>query len=116
MATYSKVLLSESTNGKAITVAATATPGTLIHTAQSGIAGLDEVWLYATNSSATSEVVTVEFGGSSSAENIALEIPPQSGLVLLVPGLCINNSLEVRAFSENGTSINISGYINRLSV
>ncbi len=36
MATYSKVLLSGSTNGKQIKVAATATPGTTIHTAVTG--------------------------------------------------------------------------------
>jgi hypothetical protein len=54
MATFSKELLSGSTNGKAIKVAETATAGTTIHTAVSGTASFDEVWLYAHNSSAIS--------------------------------------------------------------
>lgn len=115
MATYSKVLLSESVNGKAITAAATATPGTLVHTAQAGTAGIDEVWLYATNSSTSSSKLTIEFGGLTNAENIELNVPGESGLVLVVPGLCINNALEIRAFSVNGTDIHISGYVNRIT-
>lgn len=115
MATYSKVLLSESVNGKAISAVATATPGTLVHTAQSGTTGLDEVWIYATNSSSATERLVVEFGGNTSAENIELDIPGESGLLLVVPGLCLNNSLEVRAFSVNGTDIHISGYVNRIT-
>ena len=43
MATFTKTLLSGSTNGKAILVAATATPGTTIHTAVAGTSSLDEM-------------------------------------------------------------------------
>ena len=115
MATYSKVLLSGSTNGKAVSVSATSTPGTLIHTAQSGTSGMDEVWLYATNSSTSTVKVTVEFGGTSVAENIELNIPGESGLVLICPGLVLNNSLEVLAFAATSDVIHISGYVNRIT-
>jgi len=115
MATYSKVFLSESVNGKAITVPAEGTPGTLIHTAQSGTAGMDEVWLYATNSEAATVRLTVEFGGTTAAENIELDIPGESGLILVCPGLVLNNSLEVRAFSAVLNVIHISGYVNRIT-
>ena len=54
MATFSKQLLSGSTNGRPIAVSASATPGTIIHTSQSGTSGIDEVWLYATNTSTSS--------------------------------------------------------------
>ena len=62
MATYSKELLSGSTNGKGILVAATATAGTLIHTAVSGSTDLDEIWLYAVNSSDADVKLTLEWG------------------------------------------------------
>jgi hypothetical protein len=115
MATFSKILLSGSTNGKPIAVAATATAGTTIHTAQSGTSGLDEVWLYAVNSSTASVKLTIEFGGTTTAENIELTVTPESGLVLVVPGLVLNNSLVVRAFAATTNVINISGYVNRIA-
>jgi len=58
MATFSKVILSGSTNGKAVKVAATATAGTTIHTAHA--TALDEIWLYAHNSSASAVKLTLE--------------------------------------------------------
>jgi len=115
MATYSKVLLSESTNGKAISVAATSTPGTALHTAQSGTTGIDEIWLYASNSSTTTTKLTVEFGGTTDAEHIELDIPGESGLVLVCPGLVLNNSLIARAFAATTNDVHISGYVNRIT-
>jgi hypothetical protein len=115
MATYSKQLLSGSTNGRPIIVAASATAGTLIHTSVSGSASLDEVWLYATNTSVSSVKVTVEFGGTSTSDQIEVSVPGESGLFLLVPGLIINNSLVVRAFAGTVNVINICGYVNRIS-
>lgn len=115
MATFSKLALSGSTNGKPIAVAATATPGTTIHTAQAGTAGLDEIWLYAVNATASDVKLTVEFGGTTTAENIELTVTAESGLVLVSPGLVLNNSLVVRAFAATANAINISGYVNRIS-
>jgi hypothetical protein len=115
MATYSKQLLSGSTNGRPIIVAASATAGTLIHTSVSGSVSLDEVWLYATNTSVSSIKVTVEFGGTSTSDQIEVSIPGESGLFLLVPGLILQNSLEVRAFAGTVNVINICGYVNRIS-
>ena len=115
MATFTKTLLSGSTNGASILVSASATPGTVIHTAQSGTSGLDEVWLYAENSSATTAKLTVEFGGTAEKDQIELNIPGESGLVLVVPGLVLNNSLVVRAFAGTANVISVSGYVNRIS-
>jgi hypothetical protein len=41
MATFSKQILSGSTNGRPISISASASPGTIIHTAQSGTSGID---------------------------------------------------------------------------
>lgn len=115
MATFSKVLLSGSTQGKAIKVAATATAGTTIHTAIAGTSSLDEIWLYAVNSSSTAVKLTIEWGEASAPDgNIELVIPAESGLVLVVPGLLLQNSLVVKAFADTANVICIHGYVNRI--
>lgn len=113
MATFSKQILSGSTNNRPISVAATATPGTIIHTAHS--TALDEVWLYAVNSSTSSVKLTVEFGGTTTAENIELTISPESGLTLIIPGIPLTGSSVIRAFAGTASAINITGYVNRIA-
>ena len=116
MATFSKVLLSGSTNGKAILVAATATAGTTIHTATSGSTDLDEIWLYAVNSSASTVKLTLEWGEATAPNgNIELTINAEAGLVLLTPGLLLQNSLVVRAFAATANVITIHGFVNRIT-
>lgn len=116
MATYTKVLLSGSTNGKQIKVVATATAGTLIHTAVTGTSDLDEVWLYAVNSDTTARKLTIEYGGVASPDDlIELAIAPEEGYVLIIPGLLLQNSLVVRAFAATANVILISGFVNRIS-
>ena len=107
MATFNKIPLSGSTNGKGILVAATATPGTLIHTAGAGTTNFDEVWLYASNNSLTSTKLTVEYGGTTSADQIEISIPGESGLVLVSPGLVLNNGLSISAFAGTANVISI---------
>lgn len=114
MATFSKIPLSGSTNGKGINIAATATTGTTIHTAVSGTSSFDEVWMYAVNTSTTSVKLTVEYGGTTAADNIEITIPGESGLVLVVPGLFLNNSQVVTAFAGTTNVISIHGYVNRV--
>lgn len=114
MATYSKIPLSASTNGKGILVAATATTGTTIHTAVSGTSSFDEIWLYAHNNSTSSVKLTVEYGGTAAADNIEISIPGESGLVLVVPGLFLNNAQVVTAFAATTNVITIHGYVNRV--
>ena len=115
MATFTKTLLSGSTNGASVLVSASATPGTIIHTAQSGTSGLDEIWLYADNSSSATVKLTVEFGGTAEKDQIELNVPGESGLILVVPGLVLNNSLVTRAFAATASVVSISGYVNRIS-
>lgn len=115
MATFTKTLLSGSTNGKAILVAATATPGTTIHTAVAGTSSLDEIWLYAVNSSTSNVKLTIEWGEATAPNgNIEVTIPGESGLILVVPGLLLQNSLVVKAFANTANVICIHGYVNRI--
>jgi len=116
MATFSKQILSGSTNGKAIKVAATGTPGTTIHTAVSGSTNIDEIWLYAVNSSASSVKLTLEWGETDAPDgNIEVSIAAESGLVLVAAGLLLQNSLVVRAFAATTNVILLHGFVNRIT-
>lgn len=119
MATFSKLTLSGSTDGRGIKVAATATPGTTIHTASSTSTHFDEVWLYAVNSDTTARKLTIEYGGTSSPDDlIELTVAPESGLVLVAPGLVVKGNsspLVVRAFCATANVVMIHGYVNRIS-
>jgi len=115
MATFSKIPLSGSTNGKGIQVAATSTPGTTIHTAVAGTTSFDELWIYAVNISTSAVKLTVEYGGTAGADNIEITIPGESGLTLVIPGLFLNNAQVVTAFAATTNVITLHGYVNRVS-
>ena len=116
MATYSKVLLSGSTNGKQIKVVQTATAGTTIHTATSGTSNLDEIWLYAVNSSSSAVKLTIEWGEATAPDgNIEVTVPAEDGYMLVVPGLLLQNSLVVKAFAGTANVVLINGYVNRIT-
>ena len=111
------LLLSGSTDGRMIKVAATSTPGTLIHTATASTTDtLDEIWLWAVNSDTTDRKLTIEFGGTTSPDDtIELTIGAESGLVPVVQGARLRNSLVVRAFAATANVIMILGHPNRMS-
>lgn len=118
MATAVKRKLSESTDGKAIKIAATATPGTAIHTAVSGTTAgtYDEIWLWAFNSHTADVVLTIEFGGADAPDqNIIVTIPYKAGLVPVVPGLILQNEATVKAFAATTNVITISGFVNAIT-
>jgi hypothetical protein len=119
MATFTKLTLSASTDGRAIKVAATATPGTTIHTGPSVASEIDEVWLYAMNTDTSARKLTVEWGGTSSPDDlIEITLPSEPGLVLIAPGLLIKGNatpLLVRAFAETADVVTIHGYANRIA-
>lgn len=116
MSTFSKVFLSGSTNGKAVKVSATATPGTTIHTAVSGTSSIDEVWLWAFNSSASEVELTLEWGEATAPDgNIVQNIPAKGGLFLVAPGLILQNGLVIKAFAGTTDVVTIHGFVNRIT-
>lgn len=115
MATFSKIPLSGSTNGKAISVSASASVGTTLHVAVTGTTAFDEIWLYAGNTSASAAKLTVEYGGTDAKDNIELTVDPESGLVVVAPGLFLNNALSVTAFADIPNVVSIHGYANRVA-
>ena len=110
--------LSESTDGKAIKIAAVKTPGTAIHTAVAGTTEgtFDEIWLWAFNSHTGNIKLTIEFGGASAPDdNIIVTVPALAGLVPIVPGLILQNGATVKAFASSPNVITIIGFVNSIT-
>jgi len=120
MATFTKKILSGSTDGKSIKVAATATAGTLLHTGSATATTLDEVWIYAVNSSTSSVKLTIEWGEATAPNgNIEVTILPEAGLVTVVAGLLLKGNatpLVVKAFAGTANVICINGFVNQITV
>ena len=102
--------LSGSTDGKPIAVAATATPGTLIHTAQASVTFFDEIELTASNIDGVDRELTVEDGGVTAAEQQKYTVPAKSTIPL--GSFLLRNSLVLRAFAAAANVINIRGSTN----
>ena len=119
MATFTKKILSGSTDGKAIKVAATATAGTTIHTGSTTTTTLDEIWLYAVNTSASSVKLTIEWGEATAPDgNIEVTVQPEAGLVTVIPGLVLQGNATakvVRAFAATANVIVMHGFVNRIA-
>ena len=121
MATFSKLKLSQSTSGRGIKVAATATAGTALHTAVAGASDIDEIWIYTINNSALDVMLTLEWGGTTAVDDIIVTpIKSYSGLVLVAPGLILNGGLGLAAFVglpgvATANVVTIFGYVNRIT-
>ena len=123
MATITKQFLSASTQGKGIKVTTTATDGTgdaglsnanPLHVAVSGTTDIDEVWIYASNTSTSAVILTIEFGDAGNVQHNVVTTVAASSTELVVPGLILHNGLNVRAFAATEDVITIFGFVNRL--
>ncbi len=113
-----KRILSGSTNGKAIKITQTGTPGDTIHTAVAGTTAgtYDEVWLWAYNSHTADVSLTIEFGGNDVPDqNIVVTIPFKAGLIPVVPGFLLQNELVVKAFATTANVITLNGFVNLIT-
>ena len=115
--TVAKAKLSGSTSGMGILVVATATAGTLIHTAATGATNYDEVWLWVVNTHNAAVDLTIEYGGVTDPNSLINKdaIPVEDGLYLVVPGLIINGGLVIRAFASVASVLVIYGYVNQMT-
>lgn len=120
MATFSKQKLSGAgTANRGILVTQSATPGTTIHATGTSSTILDEVWLYAMNTSTSSVKLTLEMGGTGAADQIEYTVAAESGLFLIVPGLILagtgSAATTIAAFAGTGSVITIFGFVNRIT-
>lgn len=117
MASYARFLLSGSTNGRPIPVVAVATPGTLVHTAVAGTTSFEEVYLWASNQTGAAAKLTVEWGGVATGDHLVTElsVPAHSEAIPVAVGQTLNGGVEVRAYSDAASAINITGNVNRIT-
>lgn len=121
MATFSKVLLSGSTQGKGIKIVGTAsTSGTTIHATGTSSTTIDEIWLYAYNSDTVARNLVIQFGGTTAPDNeIKLTLATQSGHTLVLAGCVLTGTgaaaNTVSAYSDAANVIVITGYVNRIA-
>jgi hypothetical protein len=120
MATIAKTKLSGSTDGRAIKVAATSSAGTTIHTGSGTATTYDEIWLYAMNTHSADVKLTLEWGGTTSPDDLIEQtITTEAGLTLIAPGLLIKGNagaaLIVKAFAATTNVITIHGYVNQIT-
>lgn len=117
MATYSRQLLSGSTNGKPVSITATATAGTTIHTAIAGTSAFDEIYAWLTNTDVAARTVTIEFGaaGAVAAHLVdTLSLPANSPPIPIITGQVLQNSLVCGIFASVTAVVNATGYVNRI--
>lgn len=115
MSTIIKAPLSGSTNGDPIAVAATATPGTTVHTSRAVTAAgsMDEVWLWLTNQTSNDAVATVELTTTTGSKNIKVTVPANDS-VLAIPGVPVRNAGVVGVFGAASTFAAF-GYVNQIN-
>lgn len=116
MAVYTGAVLSGSSNGRPIPVAAVATPGTLIHTAPSGSVSFDEVYIWANNVTTATALLTVEWGGTAVGDHLtnSFPVPPNSLPIPIALGQRVQGAVAIKAFSATASAINITGYVNQV--
>jgi hypothetical protein len=117
MATFSKQVFSGSTLGRGIEIDETVVGSAVtIHQVANTVNLLDEVWLYAQNTAAQATDLTVWFGGVTAVDDqIAISVPSQDGLTLVVAGIPLGQNLIIKAHAERASEIIVYGYVNRLT-
>jgi hypothetical protein len=116
MAVYSGGPLSGSTNGRPIPIAATGTPGTLLHTAVAGATAFDELYIWVSNVTAVAATLTLEFGGVSDPGDHLVKgysIPANSPAIPIALGQMAQGGVAIRAFSGTASALNATGFYRR---
>lgn len=113
---FSKRVLSQSTNGRALSVTGTSATGSLIHTSVTGANAWDEVYLWAVNTATVDKQVTIEWAGSTgqAGQPVALNVPSRSGPNLVIPGWPLGGGRRIRAFAATASVVTIHGFVNRI--
>jgi hypothetical protein len=118
MATYSKELLSASTDGRGIKVTTTSPidgSDTTIHTTPNAEEP-DLVTLFAYNDDTVARELHLGWGGTTDPDDlIILSIPPKVGLVPVTYKLPIQDELVVTASASAANVIVLFGWVDRIT-
>lgn len=113
-----RVVLSGSTNGKPITVAAlSASCHVVIHTAGAvtGADNVDEIWAWAIplTTSTGLKQLNLQHGSTSTADIIQMQLafdPANPAPKLVLPGINLNNSLVLSAWASSCGAFALAGH------
>lgn len=113
--TFTKQLLSASSNGQMIQVDATASPGTTVHTVQATATTAREmVYVHAVNSATGTRTLTLEIGATGADDQLPVDLQANEGLNLVLPGWPFTGTGSiVRAHATATGEIRLGGWINR---
>ncbi len=121
MAVASKIAFSASSNGRLIRLIDVASPGTLIHTTPTtNVKDVVHLWAHLV-ASATERVISIEFGGTATADLMGHMLTTGSegplGMVKIVDGfpLTTASGLTVRAFATSSDIVYVGGFVNRFT-
>lgn len=107
-------ILSGSTNGRPISVAATADPGTVIHTAPAGTTSIDEIVLSVSNTDTVDRTLIMEDGSNTASDLTQFLVP--AGQTIALPPFHLQNALVLKAYSAGTASkLLIWGLVNRIA-
>ena len=114
MATYTKVILSGSTAGEPIDLSSTSAE-TTIHTAANASSTLDEIWLWAANTTTTNQMLRVQYNSTLATKRAQQTIPAQGGWILVCPGVIMSSGVITALSTATASDVHIMGYVNRIS-
>lgn len=114
---YTPKILSGSANGRNISITATATPGTIIHTAISGIGEVDEIFLEASAVSSSLTVIglILELGGTDEVDRQYQEIDVGRGPIKILNGRRFDGGVVIRAYKLQAGILTIGGIVNNIA-
>ena len=101
-------------------VSASAAPYTLVHTTSASTSSIDEVYIYASNTTTADSNLTLYWGSSAARDNIlTVNVQAYGGMTLLIPGLILTGNgstgLPIFATTTFPSAVDITGYINRIT-
>lgn len=109
---YTREPFSGSTHFRGVKVAATGTPGTTFHTGQASTTLTDVLTVYISNFDTVGRRVTLEWGGTTSPDDLMVFDVPAKSIICAVPDLGIRNSLVCKAFCDVANVTMIFGFFN----
>jgi hypothetical protein len=109
---YSREFLSESALGSPLFATALST---LLHQATTTVGAFDEVYLWASNFSATAKKLTIDWNGTGGFLCVDVEIPGNSPPIPIATGQVMNSGNILATTPDGDTSLSIVGYVNRIT-
>lgn len=104
-----------SINGMGVKIVATSSPGTAVHTCQSGTDYFDTIWLFAVNRNAGTVGVVVQYGDTATENSFGVSIPPNNAPIMILQGLRLNNGKIVYVYATAANDVTILGFSDHTS-